>query len=397
MKIFNTHIRYFLFLIFVSQAINAQNFSKQADNETNGWYGPYSGQDNTVPYIPDKYAVYSLFVVDRSKLDKNTYIQVNGEFGNARYMSYNIYDGNELTSLRSIIDKQIEPDMGFQNPFNNNGKKGERGNLYTINILPDNLNTNQEIKNKLLFSNKIQYLVVMLRYYVPIPDYMGGVPFPKIIGKNNVTGKEEKLTLINPINAKSKIDISEFTKKLNYFAKKTGKLKSILLFRAPANGLLDNSDAKYLIGSTIVNKDQVAVIKLKTPTFPKESDNVRYWSLNIGDNKTFTFNGIKDEDAVRSKNGWTYFVFGRKNSLVEEKCKSSKLNFIEWKMPTDTAFILYRNLVSKDFRGKIEKVPMVKIEESIISKIRKLAILHIGSSSPQGKKMAVKQFLKKNY
>ena len=72
------------------------------------WRGPFAGNNDTVLYIPDEYAVYWYFVIDRTN-NPNQYIQINGNYGNARYMSYNVYDLNSLTSSGSILDKQLIP------------------------------------------------------------------------------------------------------------------------------------------------------------------------------------------------------------------------------------------------------------------------------------------------
>ena len=104
---------------------------------------------------------------------------------------------------------------------------------------------------------------------------------------------------------------------------------SIGFWKLDSSGLLANKDNEYLIGPAICSGDQLAIIKFKPPTFNTVNDitqskDVRYWSLNIGDTETFTYNGIKDEDAIIADDGWCYVVFGRPNNEVESKCDIMK-------------------------------------------------------------------------
>lgn len=92
---------------------------------------------------------------------------------------------------------------------------------------------------------------------------------------------------------------------------------------------------------SIVSSDELAVIRLQPPSYQTDFSipaDVRYWSMNIGDNKTLNYNGIKDSDAIVADDGWTYFVFGRDNNDVKAKCDEIKYNFVEWKMPTDRSW-----------------------------------------------------------
>ena len=357
-------------------------------DETN-WMGPFTGKSDTVPYIPDTYADYWLFIVDRTQ-SPDDYIQINGNYGAARYMSYNVYDAEELTSLGSILDKNIEPHCDSYNIFTPDENLNGASTTYTINIVPDHLSL--AVKNQLKFDRNIDFLIVMLRYYVGESDYMANVPLPSITGKNTSNAVDVQVDLVTEFPS---IDLSPITGQLNVLAQ-AGAGNGIGFWRNPGNGLLQNFDNQYLVGTSIVQEEEVAVIKLKPPGFEidfSQSRQVRYWSMNIGDNKTFTYNGIKDEDAIVADDGWTYFVFGRMNNAVESRCVDSKLNFIEWRVPSDTAFFLYRNLVSNNFSGNLGNVPTIDSDDSPLSLILKDAKNYIGAYAPRGQKMTIEQFL----
>ena len=117
----------YLFLALLIVACSSDDNSS-SDNESNciplnfnndnssRWEGPFMGTDDTVAYIPDYYAVYYYFVV---KELQDIYIQINGEYGNARYMSYNIYDASTLSNTGdgSILDNEINPYCNSYNPY----------------------------------------------------------------------------------------------------------------------------------------------------------------------------------------------------------------------------------------------------------------------------------------
>ncbi len=353
------------------------------------WRGPFAGNNDTVLYIPDEYAVYWYFVIDRTN-NPNQYIQINGNYGNARYMSYNVYDLNSLTSSGSILDKQLIPHCDSYNPFTPGENVNGTSTIYSVNIVPSSINI--EIDNQLNFSDNIDKLIVMLRYYVYETDFMAGVPLPIIVGKDPSNNSDVEL---NFSPDKPSVDVSQFTDQMNDLSK-VGNLNSIGFWKTGSNGLLANNDNKYLIGPSIVSSDELAVIRLQPPSFQTDFSipaDVRYWSINIGDNKTLNYNGIKDDDAIVADDGWTYFVFGRDNNDVKAKCDQIKYNFVEWKMPTDTAFFIYRNLVSENFPGNLDNVDSVDTEKPIEGLIEYRADKQIGNYAPRGEKVTVIDFI----
>jgi hypothetical protein len=358
-------------------------------NETH-WKGPFAGTDPTVLYIPDTYAVYWYFVVDRSQ-SPNQYIQINGNYGNARYMSYNVYDLNELTTLGSILDKDMAPHCDSYNPFATGIDVNGALSTYRVNIVPNNIEV-ADINNELKFDEKINSLIVMLRYYVYKTDLMAGVALPTIIGRNPVSGSEV------PVKYSSEspsVDVTPFTQQLNDFAR-IGQFDSIGFWKLPSSGLLENHDNIYLIGPAIVNADELAIIKFQPPGFQSDFSqpkDVRYWSLNIGDNKTLNYNGIKDEDAVLADDGWCHIVYGRLNNEVKSRCADKKFNYVEWIVPSDTAFFTYRNLVSNDFPGNLDNVPTTDPAKPLESLYLDLAKKYIGNYAPRGEVMTITEFL----
>jgi hypothetical protein len=357
------------------------------------WNGPFLGTDETVAYIPDYYAVYYYFVV---KELQDLYIQVNGEFGNARYMSYNIYDANTLSNTGdgSLLDKEISAYCDSNNPFSSSDNNGNKTN-YSLNILSSSLG----LENELVFSQDIDSLVVMLRYYVPENSNgeIAGVELPSIVGKKTDLSGEIDLTFAQIQNP----DAGPLAAKLTLMAEVVSTFSnSIGFWKLDSSNLLANNDNEYLIGPAICTEDQLAVIKFKPPTFNTPDDidqakDVRYWSLNIGDRQTFTYNGIKDEDAVVADDGWCYVVFGRPNSDVESKCDLRKYNFVEWNVPSDTGVIIYRNMLGNSlFEGWLGNVPVLTFSPFVPGTVLDyLAPNWINDYSPRGTRVDVTDFL----
>lgn len=363
------------------------------NDNSSRWEGPFMGTNNTVAYIPDYYAVYYYFVV---KELQDLYIQINGEYGNARYMSYNIYNATTLsnTGTGSILDKEITPYCDSYNPFSSG--VDTNGNLtnYSVNVVSNSLG----LDNELVFPPATDSLVVMLRYYVPKDSNgaIAGVELPSIIGKKTDMSGEIDLSF----SQLSTPEVGPLEAELTLMAEVVSILSdSIGFWKLDSSSLLANKDNKYLISPTVCSEDQLAIIRFKPPTFNTDTDitqtkDVRYWSLNIGDAATFTYNGIKDEDATITDDGWCYVVFGRTNNQeVKDKCEELNYNYLEWRVPSDTGIIIYRNLVGDPlFEGWLGNVDEFKPYEPL-TVLEKLSQNYIGDYAPRGRRMSIADFL----
>ena len=362
------------------------------NDNSSRWEGPFLGTDDTVAYIPEYYAVYYYFVV---KELQDIYIQINGEYGNARYMSYNIYDASTLSNTGdgSILDNEINPYCDSYNPYStvDNGNSTN----YNVNIVSNSLG----IENELMFPQDIDSLVVMLRYYVPEDSNgeIAGVELPSIVGKKTDMSGEIDLNFAQIQNP----DTGPLAAKLTIMAEVVSTLTdSIGFWKLDSSNLLANNDNEYLIGPAICSEDQLAIIKFKSPTYNTANDitqskDVRYWSLNIGDRQTFTYNGIKDEDAIIADDGWCYIVFGRPNNEVESKCAIRNYNYVEWNVPSDIGVIIYRNMLGNSlfegWLGNVLPLTLNPLEQGTV--LEHLAPNFINDYGPRGIRVNVTDFL----
>ncbi len=387
----------------------------------NKWSPPSMGSNNTVPFIPDYYAVYYNFQVDVE--DQDQYIQITGEFPKARYMSYNIYNSKKNNvGSGSIRDNQIIPNCGSTNPFTSDDNGGTSSN-YTVNIVPDNRVDELEAEldnivnyqiDSLVDSENIidNRLIVMLRYYVT--ENPNGIPYvelPSIIGKKIDMSGDLDLIFLTP---ESQLPPHLTALEITFAAETVKDQDSIGFWRFPSSGELPNNDNEYLVSPIICGPEELIIIKFKPPTFNRENDiaqgpqDVRYWSLNLGDRNTFTFNGIKDEDAkINPADGFCYVVLANtilseRAQQIKDKCDSLKYNYLDWNISggdlpahNEIGLMIYRNLVSTNFPDSLAQVKTVKFKEvtDLNTLLEKVAENFIGNYAPRGKKKSIAEFL----
>ena len=82
-----------------------------------GDWEPFIGTDLTTPAIPDYNANYFAFAFTRSDEAKYVGLRLKGQFGYARYMSFNIYRAHRSPSYGALTDTQMLPAPGSVNPF----------------------------------------------------------------------------------------------------------------------------------------------------------------------------------------------------------------------------------------------------------------------------------------
>ena len=96
--------------------LNTENATVSIPQES--LWEPFIGTDPTVIALPDLYSNYYAFSFDRTNGDdKYIGIRVKGQFGYARYMSYNLYDAQKASSYGALPDTALVPDAGSVNPF----------------------------------------------------------------------------------------------------------------------------------------------------------------------------------------------------------------------------------------------------------------------------------------
>lgn len=352
------------------------------------WYENI-GSRTDLPFLPDAEVNYYMCSFKRNKGDKIGF-RLTADFPFARYLSYNIYDNRDRTSQASIIDTDINPLPGNENPFITGSQSSNR--KYVVHILPD-IPEAVGYENTLLFNDDIPNLGTILRLYVPEIDAQGGVALPEIEAFDLNTGKAVDLPEPLPV------DFSKFGELVTTFETVIGltyllqEVNKVDFFRFSGAGLYQNFDNQYLFAPLTLNNNEVAIIKVKPPTYTgniseTSKKDVRYFSFGIGDAATYNYFTLPDYKCKIASDGFIYLVVGRNDENLKKKADG--LNYLVWdKVLGDRGLIVYRNLLTRpDYPYQMGLVPDIVQN---IDKVFDTAVLrgstYLGDYSPQGVKM----------
>jgi hypothetical protein len=381
-------------LLFIITGIVLVSCKKEKAPSLQFWYDSI-GSRTDIPFLPDSAANYFSCGFKRSKGDK-TGFRFKAKFMYARYQSYNVYDINTRSSIASIADIQTKADDGNENPYLTLTQTGNRN--YTVYLMPD-IPEAQRYDNKLLFPDNVTDVAVLLRNYLAEIDVYGGVPLPEIEAFNIETG--EKIPVPNPLA----IDLASF----NYLVDNLSKIinltqlfqtnNTIKSFRFAGLGLFPNLDNQYLLSPLRLYPNEVAIIKFRPPSYPAafsqiSSTDVRYYSIGLGDSKTYNYRTLSDFQFKVSSDGNIYLVIGRNEADIISK--AAGLNYMEW-VPDlkNEGLIVYRNmLTSSQYPYNMNLVPDV-LEN--LNQVFNTGYLHadtyLGDKAPTGIKMSKAAYL----
>ncbi len=383
-----------LFFVIVFTFISCKKENEVT--EVKYWYDNI-GSRTDIPFLPDGSANYFTFSFIRNSGDKIGY-RFKAKFMHARYQSYNVYDINTRSSLSSISDKEILPNIGSINPFVALTQPGNRE--YTVYVLP-NIPEAQSYENKLLFSDSVTNVSLILRNYLAEIDVYGGVPLPEIEAFNLLSG--EAVSLPVPL----RLDFTVFTKIINVddiskIISLTQLLQSgnnITCFRFAGLGLFPNLDNQYLLAPIKLQANEVAILKFIPPTYPTvfseiPTSDVRYYSLCLGDSKTYNYKTLYDKQLKISSDGFIYVVVGRNQADIV--AKAAGLNYMEW-VPElkNEGLVVYRNmLTSPGYPYNLNLVPdVLKNLNQVLNPGYLDADTYLGDHSPKGIKMSKEAYL----
>lgn len=361
------------------------------------------GSSKNVPLLPDSNVNYFLYTFTRKAGDKLG-IRIKGQFGHARYLSYNVYDNNTLGTVGSITDRNIEPDAGSQNPFRPGVDPNVSARNYTVNICPNSI-TQDTYPNELPYDDKLENIGIILRYYVPEGDKYASVPLPSVEAFDISTGQ----TLATPPPS-----IRDFSAQFKQKSQKITTLLSLAgLFEAPKDiffykfsgvFLYPNKDNYYLFTPITFNKNQVILFRFKAPTFPTDNtqfgtSDVRYFSICLSDAKSYTYSTTTDLDfKVAASDGYINIVIGDEDAAL--RAKAAGLNYIV--LPPELknnvkGVIVYRHLLTNPaFPYSMGLVPDLSTSinlPNLLNLSTLQAQTYMGPYAPLGRKMTPAQFL----
>lgn len=402
-----------ILLIAICYFFALSYFNNGERGPTNKVWESYIGRDTTVGILPDQYANYFTYTLART--DTELGFRIKGEFPDTRYFSFNVYSLGDNTTQGSLVDYQIETDSGFPNPFIANKDSVQVGTNYTVHIVPSKFSVDG-LNNTLPFRDDVKLLLMVIRLYDYNQDDFGGVEFPTVEAitadeleekETNVSAKLPKALNLRWIVRKRSLPGMVKRLSLLYETENTVPLDgpdvekaffTIPFHAIDTKGYIENNDNRYLLSAITKSDDEVYVFRFKSPSFttgPEDINqtDVRYWSFNLGNSATYNFNALKDEDAILDEDGYVNIVLASGDQEIENRTRDLGYNFLEWNMPWEKGFILFRHMLANtNFEAQIDRVPPISSDMDDFTSTE--AHQFLGDYAPQGVRMSKEDFLK---
>lgn len=379
-------------------------FSCQKEkNTTVSYWTENIGSDKTLPLLPDSNVNYFLYSFTRIK-GSTVGIRIKGQYGHARYMSFNVYDNTTLTSVASLVDMKITPDASNENPYLPTANALLTNRNYTVNICPNTVDSSA-FTNNLRYDDKIENVGIILRYYIPQQNNYADVPLPRIEAFDTKTGE----TLATPLPSSSNFQqqFQDKYQKISTLLNLAGFLeapKDVFFYKFSGAFLYPNLDNYYLFTPITFNKNGVTMLRFKAPSFALDNTqngltDVRYFSICLCDAKTYTYSTTTDLSfKIAASDGYVNIVIGDEDAAL--RTKAAGLNYIV--LPPELknnvkGLIIYRNLLTNPaFPYPMKLVPDISTNINLanllnISNLQ--AQTYMADYAPIGMKMTKKQFL----
>lgn len=367
----------------------------------NLWGDVLRGDDMQLQFYPDHFAFYWEYTFD-AVANPEIGLIIEGEFPNARFLSYNVYDDDEQTSFctqnYSLMDVEIEPDNGYINTFRE--ETTATNQKYTVYVLPtdapESIVAGKE--NVCWFDADVEKVCTMLRYYIPVGGVNGGVDMPSIKAIDLTTGQEVNAPerVLSGLRGEMELPSAAFTPS-----------PTALFFRAPFSYAYPNGPSEYCYSRNVLETDEVIVFNFKAPSYPSsvsefETADMRYWSVCVGNEETYTPLAISDYQTKIDANGFANYILADKNSAdyaeVKRIAEEKDYNILEWDGEAwrKGVMILYRNMVfDEDYAHSMRLLdPVGGPDVDVMSNPAKyIAVLGLGEWGATGAKVSTTQFI----
>jgi len=375
------------------------------------------------PVNMDTHAAYAIYVFGA---DGGFGLNVTGDFPYAAFLSFTTYSENGLL-FDALLDKNIIPDSGSVNPFQNGALVNAPRRSYRMMVLPYGLSSpSDNIKSismpPIPTNAPFVLTTLVLRVYLPEPgrDRMGGVVLPTITA---FSAKDMKTPLPCPRSSSTPNGGQPRTGDFSGVPQPPPpKLGKILFYRPPVSGvpfadgsaqLTSDSCTSYLMAT--LNADKLSIIHFKkVPTFFNNTNTtpqttfsetqVRYLSLGSYGAEVIPLSGnIAGTQLLKASDGGVTFVVvpdslpAATKERINQIAKAQKLNVLPMAKqgPEVRPFLIYRNKVTATgFEGSIGKVPCYTGAPFNTAPADYAASsCNMGPYAPEGEECAVEAFL----
>ncbi len=289
--------------------------------------------------------------------------RIQGKYPHARYMNFNTYNQRTMDPTASMADIHIVPDLGSANPFLPGASRTARPRQYTVWAWPQGVTPPHSLGNVLpLPRMSVKELPPLqeIWYRIYVPDQgsgdMGGESLPVIEAFDAAT--------LQPAECPKLFgQIPEAWKALAEHPPLPLPSASLAFVRPRPHALYSNEDNLYL--SSYVFPGQAAVVHFRPPTSPQtyhdvlvmpSQKQVRYWTLCLSGQDTFTEACVLDEKALRHEDGTVTIVYGPQALAPQLALRNINL------IPTSKFILpvmLYRHLLpAAQFEQSMRLVPL---------------------------------------
>lgn len=363
------------------------------------WGEVLRGDNMKLQFYPDHFAYYWEYTFS-TESSPSLGLKIEGEFPDSRFLSYNVYDDDEQSSnckkAYSIMDIDIVPDEGSSNPFLGEASGNKKYTVYVLPVdAPESITAGK--KNIIWFDSDVKKVCTILRYYIPEGDITGGVKMPMISGLNLNDGS---------LVAAPKRELSGLRGTMTIPGGAFSSQDNMLFFRAPFSFAYPNGPAEYCYNRNVLNEDEVMVFNFKAPSYPTKKEDykdaeMRYWSVCVGNQETYTPLAICDYQTKIDSDGFANYVMFDKDcadySKLKEIAERKGYNVLSWDRKTwgDGVMILYRNMVfADDYEHSMRKLEPVGPGTNPMENPQKyISVLGLGQWGATGKKVSSSSFV----
>lgn len=308
------------------------------------WGETLKGDGEVLKAYPDFFVNYWAYAYQTDSLAKGNVLCIRGEYPNARYFSFSVYNDETGDVLGGIDDVDIDADQGSVNPFK---VSSDEANRFTLYVVPSTM-SNDAIEslpstNICRVPGGVAKVALCIREYLGVnaegeKDEFGGVELPSITAVDIKTLDEMRA----PDYIESNVD-----KLSGYIATlKSDEFKEMPFYLSPVSKYYPNNSTDYLYARTHLQQDSVLTMTFIPVDYPKQvadyaGVNARYWSVCLGSAvDTRSYYSIADYQAN--------YVDGEKASFAVVLKSNSKLEEIKAKVEELNADGEYWNLIVWD-------------------------------------------------
>lgn len=362
-------------------------------------YGGFGYTDLNAAYY------YYLFSAEDNR---DLRFEFKGEFPHARYMSFTLYDEGQLP-VTALLDVDINPDPGNQNPFRPGVDRTVTNRSYTVQMVPEG-SAHEGEPNTLVIPDEVKTAVLLMRVYLPDDGQPldGGVGMPATSTFYDATGL--------PAPAPPWMDESEYGDRsiaellemqVNVWAYRDALSPYVDSWRFDESYFMPQYGSPYTYTSLAYypERGDIAVMRFRAPTFTDTSDgggaftgeeDTRYFSISVADSRTtITQCTIHDSNLVIDEDGFVNLVIGAPTWLAN-RAASKGWNVLPGKLKNKPMLVFRQMLPRDDFEGSFMGLPELDIfvPPAESGFLEKAASQHIGDWALQGDYCTSSEFRK---